>query len=373
MDTKRNNKSEEVRDRLIQYLRQREKQRPSGMRENVKDEIWSRVAKEHSKKRMRLVYRRWSVAVASVAAVIVLAVVFYPGDDWSQYPVSDISRFKVIASASHNSNDIQLIVPGSGEIVVDVEDKKIVHSNDGMVCVGDKAMNVSSESAKGKQEEMIQLWVPYGKHIQLELADGSVLDVNAGTRVIYPKTFRKDCREIYVEGEIFIDVQHTHNVPFIVHTNHYDVNVLGTAFNIMAYKDEMQSEIVLLRGKVEVKDQKEQRYLMKPDEKVSFNGTMYAGKEKVDASEYVAWKNGLFILKGEPLNHVLERLTRYYNRKIECDPVLSASIPIYGKIDVNESLEDVLTSIALTSGVEWKKLGSSYQLLRKQRLDNKND
>lgn len=365
MDTERNRKiKEEIGERMVSYLRQREQQAPLKMREGAKDEVWKRIVSAKPQQKHRTIGRSWFVAAASVAAVVLFAILFYTPEEMQKAVMHDRTDYQHMTSSLTEGDEIELLISGNEQIVVDASEKKIVHSSDGIVRVGDKQLHANSTSNINGRSEMNQLWVPYGKHIQLVLSDGSVLDVNAGSRVIYPKEFHPGCREIYVEGEIYIDVRHNDNVPFVVRTNNFDVNVLGTAFNIMAYKDEAHSEVVLVRGKVEVKDRKEQSYLMSPNEKVRFDNDNYAGKEKVNGMDYVAWKEGLLILQGESLTTVLQKLVKYYNRKIEFDPALLAQISMHGKIDVNESLENVLTSIALTSGVQWEKIGTDYHVLK---------
>lgn len=54
--------------------------------------------------------------------------------------------------------------------------------------------------------------------------------------MIYPNKFKKNKREIYVDGEVYMEVARDEERPFVVKTNMLDVQVLGTSFNVMAYK-----------------------------------------------------------------------------------------------------------------------------------------
>lgn len=74
--------------------------------------------------------------------------------------------------------------------------------------------------------------IPRGKRSVLTFSDGSKVWVNAGTRVIYPTEFEKDKREIYVDGEIYIEVARDEERPFYVRTKDMNVRVLGTKFNV---------------------------------------------------------------------------------------------------------------------------------------------
>ena len=68
-----------------------------------------------------------------------------------------------------------------------------------------------------------QLVVPYGKQTTLTLADGTRVWINAGSRLVYPVVFEKQKREIYVEGEIYMEVAHDAERPFSVHTDRKSV------------------------------------------------------------------------------------------------------------------------------------------------------
>ena len=86
----------------------------------------------------------------------------------------------------------------------------------------------------------------------LTFSDGTKIWVNSGSKVIYPVSFEKKKREIYVEGEVYLDVTHDTSWPFVVRTQQVDVKVLGTSFNVSAYKDDSNMQVTLVEGKVEV-------------------------------------------------------------------------------------------------------------------------
>lgn len=69
---------------------------------------------------------------------------------------------------------------------------------------------------------------------------------------MYPKTFLEDRRDIYIEGETYLEVEKDQSRPFFVHTKDFDVSVLGTKFNVSAYKEDLQKSVVLVEGSVEV-------------------------------------------------------------------------------------------------------------------------
>lgn len=97
-----------------------------------------------------------------------------------------------------------------------------------------------------------EMKVPDGQTAQLALADGTLLHLNAGSRVTYPSEFIGDERRIFVEGEVFADVAEDPKRPFYINSGDVDVKVLGTTFNFKAYDNTECVELLLLKGTVQV-------------------------------------------------------------------------------------------------------------------------
>ena len=87
----------------------------------------------------------------------------------------------------------------------------------------------------------------------------------------YPAVFKKDKREILVEGEVFLEVEKDPSRPFIVKTNRFEVKVLGTQFNVCAYKEDAFTSVVLVNGSVEVNSGKNNRSVLSPNQMIKVN------------------------------------------------------------------------------------------------------
>lgn len=91
-----------------------------------------------------------------------------------------------------------------------------------------------------------------GSRTRVQLPDGTVVMLNAGSKLTYQKDFGKNQRVVTLTGEGFFDVQRMEDKPFIIHTTGLDIKVLGTVFNVKAYPDDSQTETSLIHGKIEV-------------------------------------------------------------------------------------------------------------------------
>lgn len=344
---------------LFHYLRKRE----STTSQEAEDEVWSKISKQISnKKRKHVPVYRWLIPVTAVAAASLLFVFWLNNQAYDTINSGNVRDQVSVTDAQ--TNHIELITATGTKIKVD-EKATISYAQDGSLLIDEK--KVATQHTTEEEEPMNQIIVPMGKHIKLQLSDGSRLDINSGSKVVYPQKFKEACREIFVEGEIFIDVTHKeNNIPFIVKTSLFDVNVLGTAFNVKAYKEDAEAEIVLLRGKVEVKDRNEQNYMLMPNELIALNEGAYMNKEKVNALDYISWIDGILILKNHSLSTVLQQLHRYYGQEINYDAGIE-TMPMHGKLDLNEGLQKVLSTIAITAPVTVEEKDNIYYVhMRKE-------
>lgn len=110
----------------------------------------------------------------------------------------------------------------------------------------------------------------YGSRTKIELPDGSVVWLNAGSKLTYDKEFGNSLREVNLTGEGFFDVVHNADKPFIIHTAFFDIKDLGTQFNVKCYPEDKTTETSLVQGSVEitVKKRPNEKWILKPDEKL---------------------------------------------------------------------------------------------------------
>ena len=218
---------------------------------------------------------------------------------------------------------------------------------------------ISESSDNGK---FICMNVPNGCVRQVALPDGSFMKVNAGTTVVYPHDYELSKeREIYVDGEIFIDVTRDESKPFIVRTSDLNVTVLGTAFNVAAYKKDHNSEVVLLRGKVSVMNRYKQEVVLNPDEAVVLTGTNFSQKRSVDASDYISWTSGRLSFNGKNIQTIFSELSRFYGVNITYDPEIK-DYSLKGTIDLNVSVDKALNRISKIIPINVFKKNDGYHL-----------
>lgn len=194
------------------------------------------------------------------------------------------------------------------------------------------------------------------------LPDSSRMWVNVGSKVSYPSAFTGDRREISVEGEVYLEVTRKANFPFVVHAPGFEVEVLGTSFDVSAYRG-VQHAVTLLEGSVRVEDEYQKSVFLQPDERLEVSEAGLGKKETVDARSYTRWVRKIWLLEGKPLHEVLDELGVYYNVTIGCDSAV-ADEPFYGKLYVGGDVHQALEAIRQTLPDEGVRAGKEMIYIR---------
>ncbi|WP_372775996.1 FecR family protein [Mangrovibacterium sp.] len=173
--------------------------------------------------------------------------------------------------------------------------------------------------------ESLEIIAPIGSRTVVHLADGTVVNLNHGSRIKYPSNFKNDIREVELVGEGYFEVAHNPDRPFIVKTGILNVKVLGTKFNLSAYPDENIIATTLVEGKVVLEKDVDGQSVqsigsMIPGQHVEYNRMSQEISSTVGSTEkYTSWIDGKFVFDKEPLSLVAEELGRTFNVDFELD------------------------------------------------------
>jgi ferric-dicitrate binding protein FerR (iron transport regulator) len=197
-----------------------------------------------------------------------------------------------------------------------------------------------------------------GQTSTFRFSDGSVITLNGGSTLKYPAHFKKNEREVFLEGEAFFDIARDESRPFIVHTSNATIQVLGTSFNIKAYKNEPEMNVAVVRGKVSVTSKDAQgdvasSTILEKDQWATYqkSGSL-SEKGTGDVWEYVAWKEQVLVFNDKPFSEVARTLERWYGVQIDIEDEELKSVELKGE-HKNVSLEQVLQSIQFVLGIDF--------------------
>lgn len=153
----------------------------------------------------------------------------------------------------------------------------------------------------------------------LTLSDNSKITINSGSYFKYPQQFSPINSEVYLDGEAYFEITPNKKRNFIVHTAKFSTSVLGTKFNISAFKEDIEESVSLIEGKVEVmhkSSSKSNSTILKPLEQFFVNNNSNVSSvRKFDVDEEIGWKENNLVYKSKPLKQILRSLSRSYGVK----------------------------------------------------------
>ncbi len=271
-----------------------------------------------------------------------------------------LSIIEAIPQSDSTSSKVQLILSNNEKMTIDGEDSQLEYKQEGSININSQKIE---QIKKEKQKTTFnQLIVPVGKRSTVTFSDGTKIWVNSDSKVIYPVVFSEKEREIFVEGEIYLEVSKDEKKPFIVKTRQMDIKVLGTQFNVTAYDNEKDMQVVLVSGKVEIKSGNKHKDILSPNEMFRYDKEINQGTvSHVDIDDYVAWKDGYYQFKQQSLEVILKKLSRYYGVLLYCGEDIN-EVSCSGKLDLKEDLEDVLSSLKKAIPIEIEKKNESIEI-----------
>ena len=321
--------------------------------ENVKKVI----DKEKNTVKVLPLYRRNFVKYA--AAILVLI---------------SFSFFYLTKNTFNKSNEVP-IRPGTDKATLTLADgsqiilDSVVNYQDIKISSTAKEIIYKATETKAKIIEYNYLTIPSGGQYHVVLSDGTKVWLNSESQLKYPVNFLKDKPRVVelVYGEAYFEVSSSTNhqgTKFNVVNRSQTIEVLGTKFNIKAYKDEANVSTTLVEGSVSVTT-KFDRKLLTPNQKSIFS------KEdnqlvihQVEANSEIAWIHGEFVFKKKTLKEISKVLSRWYDVDFEFSNDDIANQKFNGDLNKNQNLESILLLIQNTNKIKSYEIKNKSVLLK---------
>lgn len=309
------------------------------------------------KMRNHIVIRRfigWSAIAASVTILLSIGLFLHQQE---QPEIDYLSMLNTTPTETLTDSQIQLYLDRQ-EILNLSEQEEVIYQN-GNVIIAQEEEIVKEQNLDSRQK-LNKLVVPYGKRMNLTLGDGSRVWVNSGTTIIYPSQFDQKKREIFINGEAYLEVAHEENREFIVKTTRMEVAVLGTSFNVSAYNEDSECSVALVSGKVAIKNSGYNDITLSPNQLYRLTNDGQCGIESVNARDYICWREGLMKVDSEYLNSIFKRLSRYYNASIVYDKQEDMLLKCNGKLNLTQDIRLVLNTIQTTAPVTIREENNQF-------------
>lgn len=207
--------------------------------------------------------------------------------------------------------------------------------------------------------------VPRGEKSRLLLPDGSKVWINSESSISYPSNFMDGNRDIKVNGEAYFEVEKLHNIPFTVETHDYNIRVLGTKFNVMAYSDFSRTETSLIEGKIEIYQGK-QTFPVNPGQTFSDSNNHFSIKT-TNTNQTARWKDNIFDFDQITFKELVSRLERWYDVDIEIKNSELNGIVYSGIFKNQETIWQVLNTFQLTLPIRYKRVDFRKFVIEKNK------
>ncbi|WP_422080753.1 FecR family protein [Ulvibacterium sp.] len=247
-------------------------------------------------------------------------------------------------------------------------DRAILTLEDGSQINLEKGKTIRTKNVKSNGEELVYdssditsteiaynyLTIPRGGQFHIKLEDGTLVWLNSESQLKYPVAFIEgEARNVeLVYGEAYFKVSPStehEEATFKVLNASQEIEVLGTEFNVKAYKDETNIYTTLVEGKVtigtatakRVLEPNQQSNLDLKNNSISINHT--------NVTYETSWRKGLFSFKGKSLGEIAKVLSRWYDVDILFSRPELKTVKFNGVLSKEEAIEEILNSILSTN------------------------
>lgn len=239
---------------------------------------------------------------------------------------------------------------------------------------------VISVNRKNQAQKIVynEIIVPVGEKAQAVLSDGTHVWINSGSRFKYPVTFGQTSRDVSLQGEAYFDVKKRGKSEFTVNTQDVRIVVLGTAFNVKAYPEDMKTQTTVIRGLVRVESREKgiDPVLIKPNQMAILKSDRSEAnkmkplkslniEKQVNTIVITSWKDQMLVFADESFGDIAVKMERWFNMKIRIEDDLLKQERYTGKFVHNETVYEVLEAIKLTTPITYTVKNEEIIIKRK--------
>ncbi|MGS2740869.1 FecR family protein [Sinomicrobium sp. M5D2P17] len=281
---------------------------------------------------------------------------------------------KTPGSSAITTVEVNHIKPGSDKAILTLQDGSHLDLAEENITTAalknnGKTLSYNDGYADDASPAYNHITIPRGGQFQIKLSDGTRVWLNSETKLKYPVAFVKgETRSVeLLYGEAYFDVapasRHTGTKFRVVHQSQ-EIEVLGTEFNIRAYRDESHIATTLVEGKVAI-SAGDIDCILKPNEKASLNLQDHKMDISItDVSDEISWKKGVFSFTGMSLETIAKVLDRWYDVQIIFTNPELRKVKFNGMISKKENIEEILNLIVSTNSINAYEIKNKHVYIK---------
>lgn len=317
-------------------------------------------------KKVRMRYTRIAAAAAVFLAVCFGGYLFYQG---RQPAVPVVAKAPVSPDIAPGGNKAVLVLADGTQVPLDsaANGRLARQGNAQVVKTGNGALVYKNAPVDGTTAPVVYntLRTPVGGQYHISLPDGTTAWLNAASSLKYPTAFPGKERTVDITGEVYFEVAKDAAKPFHVriHTlagRQCEVEVLGTRFDINAYDDENAVKATLVEGSIRLISAVGNHTLLPGEQAVVENDEVHILSANVE--EVTAWKNGLFVFKGEDIHTIMRQVARWYDLDVVFNNPPDEKF--YVEVSRSTRLSSLLKMLEATGAVHFKLEGNKITVTK---------
>ena len=315
----------------------------------------SRFKKRTNKRIIHISYR-W-LRYTALFILFSASALYFAKNYYSQKVIEQMDKITAVKMPVSDSNQVTLSTSNGLSVVLDS-----VQAQNGVIDIegnrisktGDKSLAYESKNSWMAKEAIFHtLSVPRGTTYRVQLPDGTNVWLNSATSLTYPSEFLGKERKVVLSGEAYFEVAKNQQKPFVIEANDNFIQVLGTHFNVSAYKDDEAVTTTLLEGSVKVFNQHQTKFLTPGKQAIAKINQAIIDIKQVNTEEVMAWKNGYFVFVDADIKSIMKELARWYNIDVEYKGDIHQQ-QIGGTFSKYKKLEELLEYLQTLGEVNFK-------------------
>lgn len=317
------------------------------------EEMWQSI-RRHARRRKRWLLYGGIAAAAMVALAAGIRLLWQGQEQPEAYRLTPVAQ---VMQAEPGVPQALLKTSGGKTIALAAGETRRVATLAGVDVVQDSTGGVrfAKPDTLGMAVEMNTVYVPERGEYQVELSDGTRIWVNSASEISFPSYFAGNVREVTLAGEAYFEVARDNRRPFYVNIGNARVQVLGTAFNVSAYRDERTTEVALLNGKVSF-DATDGKHVLSPGEIAALDKAQGVTEVREgDVASIIAWKEGRFYFEDMRMEDLALKLSRWYGVDFAFDSEAARELRFSGGMVKYRPLNYVLEMISKTTRVVFQE------------------
>jgi ferric-dicitrate binding protein FerR (iron transport regulator) len=314
--------------------------------DRILQQVEAGIEKEGGKVSIRPVrLKRWLAAASVIALLGVGGYLLYMAQSKKTGIAKNIHRVTKDIAPGHDGA-ILTLADGSTVVLDSIDNGAIARQGGSRVIKQNGQLIYEAEGQKPEAGSIgyNTMSTPRGRRFQVTLPDGTKVWLNAASSIKYPTAFTGGTRSVEISGEAYFEVTKNAALPFIVTAGQTEVTVLGTHFDVMAYKNEKELHTTLLEGAVRVKYADGQAKLTPGQQAAVSYQTGHIAVKSADTEEAVAWVNGQLVMGSADVESLMREISRWY----DVDVSYEGAIPqrrFWAVINRNVYLSEVLKEL----------------------------